>query len=336
MRKILLLIDTSSFGGIEKHVATLANVLSDKGHDVTVYIYQNHNNNNPLYQQLNDQVNLVISDGEVYTLRKFIVDNKFNIVHSHGYKMNIIARLMRLSLLRLSLAHKIKYVATVHNGDIGKGRVLLYTLLNSVSASLDHVTLVASHGIKRRFFKAKYMPNFIETSSLNQQAIALTKRNYEINFVGRLEHVKGVDRVLELAKILPDKQIHLWGSGSMLAQLEKQKSPSNIVVHGYQEQVPYHEMRFIFMPSRSEGLPYTLLEAMLNKCVVVAYGVGDIPYVISDNHNGFIVDGVDKMHHIVNSFSATNLARLTRHAKETVINDYSASSAINKLEKIYC
>lgn len=96
--------------------------------------------------------------------------------------------------------------------------------------------------------------------------------------------IKGWDRIVEVARRLPDVPFVLVGGSAQV--YERLKPPENVVLRG---PVPYEDMPSIYQQSsvvlqlsRSEGLPNALLEAMACACVPVATSVGGIPEAVGD------------------------------------------------------
>jgi len=56
----------------------------------------------------------------------------------------------------------------------------------------------------------------------------------------------------------------------------------------------YKACDIFILPSDSEGLPIVLLEAMASKRLVIASSVGDIPDLISNGVNGFLMNPGDE------------------------------------------
>lgn len=107
--------------------------------------------------------------------------------------------------------------------------------------------------------------------------------------VGRLEQVKGYDLLIEaLARLRTAgiaTSLTLIGDGSQRAVLEKQTQVAGIddrvVFTGplprEQVRARLHEADLFVLPSRSEGTPLALLEAMATGTACLAAGVGGVP-----------------------------------------------------------
>ena len=103
--------------------------------------------------------------------------------------------------------------------------------------------------------------------------------------------VKGIDRLLECARLLPDVRFVVVG---LAAQLAKRVGPNvspNVELVDMIEQSRllrwYQRARVYCQPSYSEGFPNSVCEAMLCECVPVGTNVGGIPHAIGDS--GFVV-----------------------------------------------
>lgn len=128
-------------------------------------------------------------------------------------------------------------------------------------------------------------------------------------FVGNLLPVKGLDRllaawrtVLDATATTPPPQLRLVGDGPLRAVLEREaQAPAlqeSVRFLGPLPQVAVAEqMRLahcLCLPSRSEGMPNVVLEALACGLPVVATAVGETPFLIDSSVNGFLVTGVNE------------------------------------------
>ena len=126
-----------------------------------------------------------------------------------------------------------------------------------------------------------------------------SKKCYSLAYVGRLAFFhKGLDILLEVMATEKWKnrplEIILYGKGDNKRSLEKliQKHEiENMKFGGYAENVEeiWERHHGLICPSRIEGMPMVVVEAMLCNRFCVASNVGIVPELINDLENGFIV-----------------------------------------------
>ncbi len=120
-----------------------------------------------------------------------------------------------------------------------------------------------------------------------------------ITFIGRLDEQKGVDLLLEAtAQLLPgEKEVEIWlvGDGPIRAELQQLAArlgiEDRVKFWGYQAQIErYLYASDIFaLPSRYEGMPVVLLEALAAGIPCVVSRVGDNDLVVEDGKQGLVV-----------------------------------------------
>lgn len=128
----------------------------------------------------------------------------------------------------------------------------------------------------------------------------LTKEQYVL-FVGNLQKVKGADRLIlawrDICQKHPSAKVLLIGDGPERKRLERMaRSVSGDVLPIFLGVLP-HEIIGLWMniadcicvPSRSEGMPNVVVEALASGTPVVATDVGEIPFMIKDGINGYII-----------------------------------------------
>jgi glycosyltransferase involved in cell wall biosynthesis len=118
-----------------------------------------------------------------------------------------------------------------------------------------------------------------------------------ILFSGRFDVQKGIDRLEETAKKLAKKGLPCEFEVRGKAVISTGKRTPRIVGGRIVETSVdvdvlargYKEADIFFLPSRWEGVPLTILEAMCFGCIVIATNVGGISEIIEDRTSGFLL-----------------------------------------------
>lgn len=112
-----------------------------------------------------------------------------------------------------------------------------------------------------------------------------------VAFIGLITERKGIDRLLKIAQRLPDTTFLVAGDSPERKKWEE-KAPGNVEFLGKIDYVPalLEQARCLLLPSRGEGLPGVVMEAMAMRCPVVASDIPCIPDLIPDKNHGFLVD----------------------------------------------
>lgn len=154
--------------------------------------------------------------------------------------------------------------------------------------------------------------------------------------LGRLEPVKGQAYLLECLALLRDQgtdfRCVLIGDGperdALVEQVARLQLTQHVRFAGFRDNVPawLAAIDVLVMPSRWEGLPMALLEAMALGKPVVAHAVGGIPDVVRDGQEGLLV----APHHPQQMVQA--LARLLGDA---ALREQMGASALSRVRAHY-
>ena len=228
-----------------------------------------------------------------------------DVVHSHGYKTNILLGLLPRRARRQPI------VTTLHGWTAKRSvsKLGLYRLLDqSVLHRLDAIVVV-NDSLKqleciRRLdaHKVHLIPNGIAVASAPRQVrddpfargvYALkASSDFVIVAVGRLSPEKNFGALIEAMRTVVDARPRvravIVGAGPAAESLERMVSDhalsENVCFGGYVKHAHLYFGLFdlLVIPSLTEGLPVTLLEAMAADLPVVATAVGDIPKTLGD------------------------------------------------------
>ena len=191
------------------------------------------------------------------------------------------------------------------------------------------------------------IPNFVDESFFN---VSSNRSGNVILFIGGLKYVKGVDVLIEAFHILcrrfKNLQLRIVGDGKMRDKLMERINLLNLNSHvkilGY---MPYYSVKdqlseasIFVVPSRSEGLPNALLQAMAAGLPIVATRVGGIPSLIRDGENGLLVtagnpeelaEAIEKL--LINRDLAERIGRNARRKAE----EYRVERIVKLYEELF-
>ena len=166
---------------------------------------------------------------------------------------------------------------------------------------------------------------------------------------GRLSYEKGVDILIEAAKIVNESSIRcnvlIYGNGpeeNRIHGLVKQYGlQDSVKLAGFQKDLrgPFGAMDFLVIPSRSEGFPLVLLESWAQGAPVVATPVGGLPELIADNENGLLAGEVNPRSLAAAIMKALSIrdfkSRCGAAGRATVKEKYIFDRQVARLEDIY-
>ncbi|MDD9179340.1 MULTISPECIES: glycosyltransferase family 4 protein [Aliivibrio] len=330
--EIWLLLDSRDVGGIETHILQLAQGLKQFQQSVRVIFLCKYEQTHPLTISLNNaNISYRFLDGTLRELLDYTRHHCPSVIHSHGYKAAIYSRLLRLSLL--TSHQKIRFINTFHAGEVGKGKLALYDIIDRWSARFSHHNFAVSELISQRVpSQTTVLNNFIDTTNLKPSTGEL------IAFVGRLSHEKAPDRFIELAKKHPNHSFHIYGSGPMEKELIKHL-PNNVIFHGHQDSMDtiWNDIGLLIICSRYEGLPMTALEAMGRGIPVISTPVGNISKLIQPEMNGWITEPEALSQALLHWFelSSINKVEIQHAAQRTIQDQFSSNAVIPQILKVY-
>lgn len=169
-------------------------------------------------------------------------------------------------------------------------------------------------------------------------------------FLGRLGRIKGTDVLLDAIRILQtdgvDADYVLAGDGdvdAVRATVSTLPNPQRVQVPGWVDANDVHRLlhtcSVYCLPSRYEGLPMALLQAMGHGLACVVTPVGGMADIMVNGVNGRVVP-VGDSHRLAEALGdllahAERRAALGEGAAETIRSGYSVEKVMRDLERIY-
>jgi len=263
-------------------------------------------------------------------LRKHI--GEFDVVHAHNEHT---FQAMMVSIIKSEMNIRVPVVLGIH-GQLrfatlfkdfieriyrwSVGRYIYKTVDRIITLSHADKDFIRRHGISGE--KIEVIPNGIDLRKINSLAskardkidlllekYQLNKYRFKILFVGPVVKRKGIDIALKalflLRRSISNVVLIVTGSGNFLGRAMKMAGElglgENVL---FTNRIPYIELLafyqiadLVILPSRSEGLPTTLLEALaLDKKVIASslpaikeYFYNKIPLVECENPNALYI-----------------------------------------------
>jgi glycosyltransferase involved in cell wall biosynthesis len=235
-------------------------------------------------------------------------------------------------------------VARLLAGSVSRLEAVGYRLAHGVITYTPQ--MAATLGLKR--YEHKLYPmgaRFIDTDRFDVDQ-PFAERGKTVGFLGRLEAEKRVPLLAEVAAELPeDIRMIFVGDGTYRETLERQLAEEidagQVEVVGWVEYdaVPaqLNRLQLLLLPSKTEGLPTTVLEAMACGTPAYATPVAGVPDVVRDGETGFLMETVDARliaDEITRILDCEELPRISHTSRELIENEYSFEAAVERYRTI--
>jgi len=215
-------------------------------------------------------------------LRKW---GKKTIVHPHGLEMFQMTT-RKEKLLGFPFRRSLRSIIRKSARVVSLGGKLTAILNDQVAGSACSVVTI---------------PNAVDVPAV-PPAFPVANTPMHLFFVGRFAFNKGIDLLLEVAQRLVQEgrtnDIHfdLAGDGPLMASIKEKGVPPNVTLHGRVDDPQldhlYATCHALILPTRFEGMPTVVLEAMARKRPIIVSDVGATAEQVN-MHNGYLLPSGD-------------------------------------------
>lgn len=220
-----------------------------------------------------------------------------DIIHSHTFKAGLLARTIAGSIPHVHTYHGHPFVDPEFSGAkarviAGIERVLARRadVLASVGERVSRDLIAKGVGSDAKFVN---LPPAIEPLVLQprvaaRQEFGIPQDAVVVGWLGRMIPVKAPERVLELARELPQVTF-LMGGGGPLLERTRAAAPANVRVLGWASATTvYGAADLALLTSVSEGMPVALIEAQMAGLPVLCTDVGSAGEVVLHEETGLV------------------------------------------------
>jgi glycosyltransferase involved in cell wall biosynthesis len=370
--RVALFVNSIAMGGVEEHVRQIAVGLAERGLEV-VLVCPESDEISPLAHACTaagvqvERLTLSLHTGasgaftRLLRLVRLLRAAKVDVLHLHliGYTGG------RWAVLAGKLARVPALITTVHIAPSGPESLRVMLERRIINLMVDRFIAVSRVTQERQIrylhqsaHKTVVIPNAVELSRYRDvpkasREFILRKQGIPrdaavIGCVARLSEGKGlnylIDAMPDIVARVPRAHALLVGDGPSRADLERQASALGVRdrVHfaGYHQDIPawLAAMDVFLLPSLSEALPLSILEAMAAGLPIVATAVGGIPEAVEDGLNGLLIPIMDAR---ALSTAVVEVLSNAAHAKQMGLAGraraelYSDAILIERLLKLY-
>ena len=293
----------------------------------------------------------------VLKILRVAAEGRVDLIHSHGYKGNILLGFLPKAI------RKVPLVATLHGwtSSGGLSRMVLYEWLDALSLTGMDAAVLVSKGMlaNPRIARRHYRNLTVVDNGISMEYDAVLSEGdpiasfcdpeITIGCIGRLSLEKGHRFLVSALRFARDRgaplKLVIVGEGPERANLEAQIADLGLTAHvllpGYVKDasrcIPLFSL--FVLPSLTEGLPITLLEAMRSRVPCIATTVGGIPHVLDHGRSGLLVppsDAEGLARAILELLGRPDLrTAISEEAYRKIGSEYSAAAMAMKYDRLY-
>lgn len=312
--KVLHIISGGDTGGAKTHVLTLLNELKNEIDVSLLCVMEGKFTKEAIESGIKTKIVMQKNRFDVKTIRvikKYILENDFDIIHCHGARANYIAFMLKL------IGVKKPFVTTVHSDyllDFSDNlyKKIIFTNINIFALKRfkyfcaitnDFKEMLISRGFSYKKIFTIYngidINKKIEYKSpeefLKNYNILYDENSFYVGLCARLNYVKGIEVFIKTANVLKNENIVFLIAGQgeekdKYMALKDEYNLKNVHFLGHIEDIYsfYNAIEINTLTSLSESFPYALLEGGLMKKATIASSVGGIPEMIENGKSGLL------------------------------------------------
>ena len=178
------------------------------------------------------------------------------------------------------------------------------TVMISQKRIEDHKELYTRYNIPSHLLNnIVHIPNAIK---LPGKTFVKDDSTFTVLYVGRGTEEKRVKLVAETAKKLFEKKENVAFEimGDVSGSINKSTYPFIKFHENISDEKMIHDIyskaHVLMLTSATEGFPMVIMEAMAYGCIILSTAVGDIPYHVKNNENGFLFSNTENGSAIIN------------------------------------
>ncbi len=309
-KKLYFVVQHFRSGGAERVASILINELSARGYDIIVESDFTYGLNYPLSDGVKKVQTFLKKPGKniFQVVLYFIQRLKHRRANLKKYNPDVVISFLSRTFFETKLCSiglNKKHIVSDHTAMDRRIGYFNDYIRHHFYNYADYTTILTQKDaalIKGKLNNAVVVYNPLTFKSISSNNII--ERDKIILCVGRINqwYIKGYDRICkiwgEISSQFPDWKLCFLGDASdatkeHLRNIANVKNISQqIIFYGQQSDVIsfYHKAAIFALPSRTEGFPMALIEAMSQGCASVAFSLnGAINEIIDDNSDGYIV-----------------------------------------------
>lgn len=345
------LVSSSLFGaGAQRVLVLLANHFVSKGHEVTIITF----NKGDAYS-LDSKIKRVRLHSGYF--RNHTLRTLCNLIIYYRRKSNrpdvciSFIRKMNFSAIISSKIFSIKVIACEHNNHLAPTNAIVNFTWKYLYRLADYITVLTA--FDKPFFEAKgakvmVMPNPSTFTPIIDNTHQREKVILAVGSLNRVYH-KGFDNLIALIsptlKGNPDWLLKIIGKGDGLDSLKglanQHGIDKQVIFAGFRDDVNdiMHTSEIFILPSRFEGLPMVLLEAMSQGMACIAYDCVTGPSeMIQDGQNGLLIENQNTEQMQIGLMKLINSENYRRDLASNAIRSldrYSIENVYDLWEKLF-
>lgn len=351
--KILCFTDGFMYGGAERQLIGLANLLQKNKYDVTLASYHKKN----FYKLLIDECNLhyhYIQTGnsqwsKLYNCYKYFKNEKFDWIISYKGGSNQICCILKALGMNYKLL--VSERCLVYNfNNYQKKKFFLYRFADSiVPNSQAQEKFIAEH-YPNLSSRTETITNFTDTNHFIPLTNKTNSSKQIILVAARISKQKNIKRFIEAIKLLHEEQtpiiVKWFGSVSFGEDNYAQECYHLVTEYNLDQMFLFHpattniseeyqKCDVFCLPSIFEGFPNVVCEAMSCGKPILCSDVCDNASIVEDGKNGFLFnpesveDIVLKIKKMI-KLSSTERKKMGEYSRQLAIQNFSEESFVKK------